>query len=826
MAGMKKPPPPVYAGILVCSIGVLMQEVLLTRIFSFTIWYHLAYLTISTALLGFGAAGSILAAFPGLRERHPHRLAAVCAAGSGIALLLAMAWVAPRPLNPDQLLSEPLAFSVDLLGYYVAVAIPFLLAGIAIATPLATYPAQVDRLYAADLLGAGIGCVGAVAALTWLDGPGAICVCAALLVGAGALYASRGPLAIGLASLSLVLAVAPTFAHRLLDFRPAESKALGQALVQPGFESLATRWSPINRVDLYRTANARGSFWGSRGLSRSYRGPRPRVVSIQYDGHNGTDIYEARRPASLRMLDEHLLRTPYVLHEAPRVLVIGVGGGIDVMNALRRGASKVTGVELQPITIELLQGSLAAWTGRQFLRPEVELVTAEGRHYVRSHDDLYDIIQITAVDTFSAQSTGAYVLAESYLYTVEAFGDYLEHLSEDGVVSVVLGDPMYRDRSLPSPLVTRLALVAREALERRGVAEPAAHILLAAQRVKRTFPPKRDSQMIGAIVGDLLVKRTPFSDRDVELVRSFLEPNGFELRLAPGAVGDPTIARILGAPGDDLERILDEQAFALAPVTDDRPFFYHILRWGSLLSGERTVWYFPGSTIGQIMLLIMLGQALLLGGALILLPLLRGPRVKLSRRETSSFLLYFLGLGLGFMLIEISFVQKYVLVLGYPTYSLSVTIFSLLVFAALGAALSRRGWGAPRALLGTLAVATVALVGIEILVLSVVREQLLAAPLAVRLLVTVLLQLPLGIALGMYFPTGVELLRQRDPRLVPWAWAVNGVASVASSVLAVILGMAIGFAGVALLAAAVYVVGTLALLSILPGQSETAVGHF
>ena len=248
--------------------------------------------------------------------------------------------------------------------------------------------------------------------------------------------------------------------------------------------------------------------------------------------------------------------------------------------------------------------------------------------------------------------------------------------------------------------------MAREALERRGVAEPAAHILLAAQRVKRTFPPKPDSQMIGVIVGDLPVKQTPFSDRDVELVRSFLEPNGFELRLAPGAVGDPTIARILGAPGDDLERILDEQAFALAPVTDDRPFFYHILRWGSLLSGERTVWYFPGSTIGQIMLLIMLGQALLLGGALILL------------------------------------------------------------------------------------------------------------------------QLPLGIALGMYFPTGVELLRQRDPRLVPWAWAVNGVASVASSVLAVILGMAIGFAGVALLAAAVYVVGTLALLSILPGQSETAVGHF
>jgi hypothetical protein len=279
----------------------------------------------------------------------------------------------------------------------------------------------------------------------------------------------------------------------------------------------------------------------------------------------------------------------------------------------------------------------------------------------------------------------------------------------------------------------------------------------------------------------------------------------------------------VGASGEDLERILDEQVFAVAPVTDDKPFFYHVLRWGSLLSGERTVWFFPGSTIGQLMLLIMLGQALLLGCALILLPLLRGPRVKLSRRETSRFLLYFLSLGLGFMLIEISFVQKYVLVLGYPTYSLSVTIFSLLVSAALGSFLSRRGWGAPRAFLGALVVATVGLVGIEILVLSVIREQILAAPLAVRLLITVLLQFPLGLALGMYFPTGVEFLRQRDPRLVPWAWAVNGVASVVSSVLAVILGMAIGFAGVALLAAGVYVVGTFALLSVLPGASEAAV---
>jgi hypothetical protein len=211
----------------------------------------------------------------------------------------------------------------------------------------------------------------------------------------------------------------------------------------------------------------------------------------------------------------------------------------------------------------------------------------------------------------------------------------------------------------------------------------------------------------------------------------------------------------------------------------------------------------------------MLAQALLLGGVLIVLPLVGKAGNALGAVATARFLLYFLGLGLGFLLIEISFVQKYVLLLGYPTYSLSVTIFSLLVFAALGAWLSRFGWKRPRVLLATLLGCTVVLVGIEVLALPLVRERFLPAPLPVRIVVTALLQLPLGTCLGMFFPTGIELLRREAPGLVPWAWAVNGIASVASSVLAVILGMAIGFSGVALVAAALYAVGTIALLAVL-----------
>ena len=252
--------------------------------------------------------------------------------------------------------------------------------------------------------------------------------------------------------------------------------------------------------------------------------------------------------------------------------------------------------------------------------------------------------------------------------------------------------------------------------------------------------------------------------------------------------------------------------FLLDPSTDDRPFFYNVLRWGSLVRGEDILWYMPGSAVGQAVLLMMLAQAIVLGGLLIALPLVRGGVGQLRGRGAAGFLLYFLSLGLGFLLIEISFVQKYVLILGYPTYSLSVTIFSLLVFAALGAWLSQRFWHDVRRFLPRLFAITAALLTLEVIALPWIREAALDLSLGARVLVTALLQLPLGVALGMYFPTGLELLRRIEPHLIPWAWAVNGVGSVASAVLAVILGMSIGFSGVAFVALAVYALGTGALL--------------
>ncbi len=798
-----------------------MAEILLTRIFSFTIWYHLAYLTISTALLGFGAAGSLLSAFPGLLRGNARQLAGWCAAGAGLTLLAAVTVLGRFPLEPQDLVSQPGTFFAGLTAYYAAIAVPFLLAGMAVSIPLARYPQQVNRLYAADLFGAGLGCLGAVAALSRLDGAGAICVCAALFALSAAFYGSGRRFVTSAYMLTALLALAVPFSSQVIVFQPTDSKALGAAMREEGSAVLFTRWSPVNRVDVYRLANPYFNYWSSSGLNPSYDGPKPQGISIVYDGHNGTNVFEVRTPSldDLRMFDEHVLRTPYLLRESPRVLVIGVGGGVDVLNALRNKASRVVGVELQPITVglhegRLLDGAFPRLAGGQFQRDEVELVAAEGRHYVRSHDDTFDIVQITAVDTFAAQSTGAYVLAESYLYTVEALGDYLEHLSDDGVISIVLGDMLYRDESMPSPLGTRLVMVAREALRRHGVENPSDHVMMVAHRIiNPNFEP--DSPIAGSFVNDLIIKKSPLTSDEISRVRSFTETNGFEVRLAPdgGDANDAAMARLMDEPDETLAEALGKEVFALEPVTDDRPFFYHVQHWSSLFGLDRILWYFPGSSMGQMMLLMMLAQAIFFGGLLIGFPVARRRKQgKLSARHTFGFLAYFLGLGLGFLLIEISFVQKYVLLLGYPTYSLSVTIFSLLVFAALGAALSRFGWKYPRGFLLGLLLTTVAFVVAEVWTLPLIRDRFLASSLSTRVLVTVLLQFPLGTCLGMYFPTGLELLRRSDPSLIPWAWAVNGIASVASSVLAVILGMSIGFSGVALVAAGIYCAGTAGLL--------------
>lgn len=809
----------VQAALLLASAALLVLEVSLTRFFSFTIWYHFAYLTISVALLGFGSSGALVTGFPALFARRGQQVllgslvVAALAAGGGLAFL------AQYPIEVRNLMSAPLHFSASLLVYYAVVGTPFLLAGFAVSLPFAAWPHRMGRLYFWDLLGAACGCAFVVLMIEVLGVPGLVFAASGLLLAAAAclgLAAGRGIPAVVLgATAFVVLAVAGPAGHRLPVSITASKNLTELRMPAPGVPSLDqrsdvfSRWTAINRVDCFGWDYPLPySFWSAIGINNDWKGYKPPVARLTYDGCNGSDVYgfHGDIQREFAMLEHHMLRLPYLMLDKPNVLAIGVGGGVDLFNAIKQGARHVTGAELQPVTVDLLKNRLRSFNSGFYHRDDVTLVASEGRHFVRKSTDTYDLVQVTAVDTFAAQSTGAYVLAESYLYTVEAMQDYLRHLSPDGLVTMVVGDLLVQGE-LP-PLATRLGLIGLRALEAEGVADPGAHLLVV-NSVARGELGQNEVVM---------VKKSPFTAEEIRRVKGFVGENGFTMLFAPH---DPTMpmAAVLGPDEALRQQTLDAAWFRMEATTDGDPFFYNVGKWSRVSPQKSTVFMMPGSFMGQLVLVLMVLQSAVLGTALVLFPLARGAREGLAAPRLASVLAYFLALGVGFMFLEISFVQSFVLFLGSPTYALSVTLFALLLFSGVGSLVSSRYADRPEAALRHALPTLVVLVIGYAFGLSRLFDAALHLELPVRIALAVAVQMPLGLTLGMFMPLGIAVVAREHPRLVPWAWGVNGVGSVVGTTLAVLLAMAAGFRAVSLTAAVLYVAGTMLLLRASRGRT-------
>ena len=673
-----------------------------------------------------------------------------------------------------------------LLVICLALFVSFVSIGVMIAVLFGRRTRTVNKLYFADLLGAGIACAIVVFLLLWIGPPQTILLAGLILAGSGAHLAWRQGETKGLmigGGVSALLVIGLFVPGLMPNVTPDSSKTYEEQ------SDLFERWGAIFRVDAYEVG--------------------PDVRLLLHDGMLGSAMYRFDGDVdSLTRFDTDPRLVPFAVEDAPRdrVMIIGAAGGNEVLASLYFGAEQIDAIELNPVTYDLVTDTFADWSGRLAENPRVNYVNGDGRSFLARADGSYDLIWYPAPDSYSATnaaSSGAFVLSESYLYTSETIRDSLEHLTEDGIVAAQFGEISYDKPNR----TTRYVSTAREALNELGVEDPSNHILVL------TSPTEEVS-----VVSTILVKRTPFTDDEVaEILASTEQVTGSVIRYAPGSPveGDPS-STVATATPEELSRFYDSYPFDVRPIADDRPFFWHFTPFADVIAnfGEPIDRFDTEDSVGERVLLLLLTVAILFGTVFLLAPFftVRKAWLTLPRKGISA--IYFVTLGLGFMFFEISLIQRFVLYLGYPTYSLTVTLAAILIATGVGALLSGKVMHLGQKVIAPLAAAVTALAAFYFFLLPGITESTLSAPLAVRILITLVLLAPLGVTLGMFMPLGLARISSITtyPReYVAWGWAINGFASVTGAVLTTILGMMFGFNIVMVISLLTYYVALLAL---------------
>ena len=783
------------AGIFLVVAATLLLELSMTRIFSVTMWYYFAFLAVSLALFGLAASaiavhvlGSRFAA--SLSARHRSLAALGFALATPLALLVHL-----RALSGA---GAPGFWA--LTATYLAAALPFFCGGLCVTLALSHYPHQADRLYAADLIGAGCGAFLVVFLLDRIDGPGALLVIAAVGAAAGLLFALEAQQR-RLAILSAALTAAWLGAAALqaarpmirIDWSKGQWEKARVAEVWNCFARLAAfdtnlperidDWDRVLRADHRRTLHG----WG---VSPRYHGAVPRQITVNIDAAAATPVTHGADPGAGEHVLADITSLAYAILERPRVLVIGPGGGRDVVAALASGARSVVAVELNRDLIELVEQRFGAISGRPYSDPRVRLAIDDGRSHLARSRERYDLLMASMVDTWAANAAGAFSLSENSLYTQEAFDLYWDRLTPGGLLSVT------RFYFTPPRQTLRLLALALDLLRRRGVADPAQHLFVAGRPL--------DFQR-GAGVATLLLSKAPLAPRSLERLRDHCARLEFPVLVQPGVHPAGAFGELLEA--SDPASFYRRYPFDVSPPDDDRPFFFHVLKPADFWRGAAA----DSSQAFNAQALRVLVQLLLVSAALALVfllgPLLLRRGAPLPARGKAVLLAYFACLGLGFVLMELPLMQRFILFLGHPIYALAVVLAALLVYSGLGSFLGGRWFGdRPRRALPLLIGLLVALTMVYRSTLAELLGELMVLQTPAKIAVAAALLLPLGLLLGMPLPLGLRYL-ERQPQgagLVPWVWAVNGALSVFATVLATTLSLAYGFSAALLLGQLAY----------------------
>ena len=753
-------------GIGFSSFAALLLELALTRLFSVVLFYHFAFLAISIALLGLGAGGVFAyLAKSRLARIETRPLAAAISCLNAVVIPIVLEIVLRVPVSLE--LSWNNLLKLTLL--YLSAAVPFLLTGLLFSVVFARETRTITRLYGADLLGGALACLSVVPLLNWVGGPNAILFAGMVMALAGAVWASSSTMRKIAAALAgaLILLIAVNHSGRMIDVIYAKGIFRDKAWVE------FARWNAISRVEVDRQGDNSKTIVIDADAS-TY------IMNVDPHAWQGTE-WQKNLMASPPALAN-------VLRPQGEFAIIGPGGGVDVLRAVANGSPSVTGIEINPIIANaIMRGAYADYSYHLYERPEVHLHVTDGRSFVRNAQKQFDVVQMTLVDTWASTAAGAFALSENSLYTVDAFREYFEHLKPDGMIAITRWEFRQPREAL------RVVSVATEALHQLGIENPAKHFIVVSEG-------DLDEDGIPVVV---LAKKTPFTQNEEEAVRKHLQDNEDLVALyTPSAVGQNPFSALITR--NDPRAFARDYPYNVAPVDDNAPFFFFTLKTDQILYDgglQRGIdWKV---NLGVVVLGIVFVISLVAVFTFLIAPMaLRG-----GRRQRVLPLLYFVAVGLAYILVEIAFIQRFVLFLGHPTYALTVVIFLLLLSSGAGSLLSRRwlsetsrGWMPLILLVIAIALYTWGLTGL--------LSSLIGLPFVAKLAVSGIVLVPLGFAMGMPFPTGLRTLANTtevelpaselgepanlEDNAVEWAWAMNAASSVLGSVLAMVIAIHFG----------------------------------
>jgi spermidine synthase len=752
------------AGLALTSFAALLLELALTRLFSVVLFYHFAFLAISIALLGLGAGGVFAYLFKTvLAGISTRKLAAYLCMGNALML----------PAVLETVLHVPVALEVSsknflhLTAIYMIAAVPFLFTGLLFSVVFARETQRIPWLYGADLAGGSMACLAVVPLLNWWGGPNTILFAGVTQAIAAVLWGQNRTerRVAGLFAVALLTLIVANHSGTLIDVVYAKGMFRDPAWVE------FARWNALSRVEVDRQGQAKAIVIDADASTYIMNADLKHWHDTEWE----SDLMSA--PPALAN----------VLRPRGEFAIIGPGGGVDVLRAVANGSPSVTGIEINPIiATTIMRERYADYAQHLYERPEVHVHVTDGRSFLRSTPQRFDVVQMTLVDTWASTAAGAFALSENNLYTVEAFREYFDHLKPEGMIAITRWEFRQPREAL------RVVSVAMDALHRLGVADPARNFIVASEGAL-------DADGIPVVV---LAKKTAFTAEEESTVRAHMAqyPDLTALYLPSQPENNP-FSNLIAS--NDPYRFAQGYAYNVTPVSDNAPFFFFTLKAGQILGQEgleRGVDWKVNLGVLVLLLVLVISFAAVL--VFLILPL---ALKKEKGRRLPWRLLYFVAVGLGYILVEIAFIQRFVLFLGHPTYALTVVIFLLMLSSGAGSLFSRR-WLLRTQLAWIPLVLVVAVLLGHVLFLPSRLAALVGLGFGLRLLVSGVLLIPLGFVMGMPFPTGLRALanvpRFRIPgaaldaeasdNAVEWAWAMNASASVLGSVLAMVVAIQFG----------------------------------